>query len=121
MITIPQGASKKLSVVLKSDVGLIVQDPSLAYNIMLELVHESRKKRLTLYGTNEAYMNSLGVPYQLAYIDGNYIDFYIDGANTADFPPGRILAKFTITYENILFPISGVQTIKGQAGLFNII
>ena len=121
MITIPQGASKKLSVVLKSDVGLIVQDPDLADNIMLELVHEARKKRLTLYGTNTARMDAMGFPYQVAYIDGNYIDFYVDGANTAEWPPGRILARFTITYTNALFPVSGVQTIKGQAVLFNLI
>jgi len=119
MITIPQGASKKLSVVLKSD-QLIVQKPSFAKNIMLELVHQAMKKRLNLYGTNSTVMDALGLPYQIAYIDGNYIDFYIDGADTASWPPGRIEARFTITYTNILFPTSGVQTIKGQAVLFNI-
>ena len=121
MITIPQGASKKLSVVLKSDVGLIVQDPALAKNIMLELVHETAKKRLNLYGTNTVIMDAMGLPYQEAFIVGNYINFYVDGFDTKNWPPGRILAKFTITYTDTKFPTSKVQTIKGQAIMFNIL
>ena len=123
MITIPQGASKKLTVYLKSDVGLIVQNPTLAKNIMLELVHESMKKRLNLYGTNTVVMDAMGLPYQEAFTDGvaMTITFYVDGADTAIWPLGRILSKFTITYIDTSFPTSKVQTIKGQAVMFNII
>jgi len=115
-----QGASKKLSIVLKSD-QLVVQDPDKAENIMLELYHENGNKRLALYGTDVPTMDALGFEYGVAYIDGNYVDFYIDGVTTEDFPPGRIVGRFTITYTNVLFPLSGVQTIKGRGVIFNII
>jgi hypothetical protein len=118
MITIMQGATKKVTVTLKSD-QLVVQDPADAKNIMLQLHHENSNKVLVTFGTNETIMDASGVEYSTALIDGNYIDFYVEARHTLLFPPGRIIGTFTITYEDQYF--EGDRVIKARGAMFNII
>lgn|GEM_PF-6139114 len=114
-----QGASRKISITLKSD-KLVIQDPGVCSNIMLRLCPESTNKCLALYGTNEADMIALGSPYEMATINENKVIFYVDGETTTKFPPGVVLGQFIVEYLNPLFP-SGKQVIKGRGRLFNVI
>ena len=120
MITIMQGASKKVTVTLKSD-QLEVQDLSDQdlLNIMLELYPENTNKVLATYGTSEEFMDTLGVSYSTAQINGDTVDFFIEAEHTARFPPGRVIGKFTITYQDQY--LEGNRVIMARGAMFNVI
>lgn len=127
MITIMQGASKKITVTLKSD-QLVVQDPETPLNIMLEIYPETSNKVLNIYGTDETFMDTyvpLNYPantsYSLGVINGgaDTVDFFIEAEHTASWPLGRMVGKFTITYEDQYF--EGNRVIKARAAMFNVI
>ena len=115
MITISQGASKLLTSTITDDDGNVV-DPSGVYNITLELLPENSRKVivkysvLTLTGYGEITVDAIN----------KTIKVYVDGDDTASFPPGRIIGKFSVIDTNALYE-SGYQTLISQGVIFNVI
>ena len=116
MITILQGATKKLTVHLESDQGEYL-DVTECYNVRLYLYHEGEHEVLAKYSILD--LSSQGYQ-QVSVRDTYYIDFYVDKLSTEEFPPGRMVGEFVIEYVNANFP-SGYQVIKGRGVIFNVI
>jgi len=115
MIDVLQGASVALAITLKDNNGAEI-DPATAYNVIVELypetTHEVKAKYSVLDKTAEGY--------ELAVIVGNNVMVYVDETTTADFPIGKVVGKFTVSYTNADFP-SGYEVIISRGAVLNVL
>jgi len=120
MIDVLQGASVKLAVTLKDSQGTTIDPASSSSgpdNVLIELYPEKSHEVLARYAITDPQD---GNTYGNAAINGDEINVFIDGADTAGMPIGKIVGKFIVTYANADFS-SGYETLISRGVVLNVL